>query len=96
MAAALGHGSFAVTARHYADPSTLQAVRTKTVLESIWPTPPSESPPQDLPPVDALPQGSPSEAALPDVATLAAQLRARLPKDAVIELAALLLQSLKG
>ena len=116
VAAALGHGSFAVTARHYADPSTLQAVRTKTVLESIWPTPPldsppSASPPGPMPPVELSPGpmppvelspgpipplDSPSEAAWPDVATLAAQLRARLPKDAVIELAALLLQSLKG
>ncbi len=88
VAAALGHGSFAITARHYADPSALHAVRTQTVLDAIWPTPPRG--------VVAQSSGQPTEAEQPDLEAVAAQLRQRLPRDAVIELAALLLSPRRG
>jgi hypothetical protein len=84
VAAALGHGSFAVTARHYADPSTLHAVQTQAVLASIAPSVPSVPSSPSPPPVTSS-----------ELTTLVRELRQRLPKESVIELAALLLASLK-
>lgn len=40
VAAALGHGSFAVTARHYADPDTLRNTTARRVLAALVPAEP--------------------------------------------------------
>lgn len=93
VAAALGHGSFAVTARHYADPSTLHAVQTQAVLASIAPSVPSPPSPPSPPSVPSVP--SPPPVTSSELTTLVRELRQRLPKESVIELAALLLASLK-
>lgn len=35
MAAALGHGSFAVTAKHYVQPGTLDGARTERIVKML-------------------------------------------------------------
>ena len=45
VAAALGHGSFAVTARHYADPDTLRNTTVRRVGEALHQAPPRRPPP---------------------------------------------------
>ncbi len=45
VAAALGHGSFAVTARHYADPDTLRNTTARRVSEALQDPPPRRAPP---------------------------------------------------
>lgn len=40
VASALGHGSFAITARHYADPSAVSGARMRTVMDALG-APPS-------------------------------------------------------
>ena len=38
VASALGHGSFAITARHYADPGAVSGAKTRTVVEALGAT----------------------------------------------------------
>ncbi|HRI55280.1 MAG TPA: tyrosine-type recombinase/integrase, partial [Pseudomonadota bacterium] len=53
VAAALGHGSFAVTARHYADPDALLGAQARRVNHALLPT-------DDVPPVSADPPAAPT------------------------------------
>lgn len=48
VASALGHGSFAVTAKHYADSDRLHNARVRWVDEALAPGEESDSEPADL------------------------------------------------
>jgi integrase len=75
VAASLGHGSFEVTARHYAQPEVLRGARTTRLLALLELDPPA---------------AASDEAAVASVLALSAeQLLARLPPDTVAELVAL-------
>ena len=52
VAAALGHGSFAVTAKHYAAPGTMDRVRSKVVEEALR-SPPNQAVEEDFSEVEA-------------------------------------------
>ena len=61
VASALGHGSFAITARHYADPGAVSGAKTRTVVEALGATldgpakhSPAEHPVQPATNLDAL------------------------------------------
>ena len=60
VASALGHGSFAITARHYADPGAVSGAKTRTVVDALVTAPPTpsapeaERPPRSLSDLDAL------------------------------------------
>ena len=61
VASALGHGSFAITARHYVDPGAVSGAKTRTVVEALGATldgparqAPTERPAQSANNLDAL------------------------------------------
>ena len=72
VAAALGHGSFAVTAKHYAAPGTMDRVRSKVVEEALR-SPPNQAGEEDFSEVEAV-------ALLRAVERLPKHLRAELRK----------------
>lgn len=64
VAAALGHGSFAVTARHYADPDTLRNTTARRVSEALHEAPASPPlPPSTAGLIEALSRLPPAELA---------------------------------
>ena len=77
VAAALGHGSFAVTARHYADPDTLRNTVTRRVTDVL-----ANAPATDYPAPAAVAAAAPATlAAAVSAAGIVAAMRSLSPEQ---------------